>query len=106
MSVTVMPVTSRLALLPDISTIAESGVPKFEVSRSLGYFAPAATPREVVSRLHAEISKSIRHPDVQKCLRRTGQRTVASRLDDFAAYVKAELAKWEKVAQQPGGRVN
>ena len=96
----------RVALLPDVPTVAESGIPGYEVSGWLGYFAPAGTPRDVLIRLQSEIAKSLRLPDVQDALKASGQDTVASTADEFAAYFRSELAKWSKVARQSGATVD
>jgi tripartite-type tricarboxylate transporter receptor subunit TctC len=96
----------RVALLPNVPTVAESGMPGFEVSGWLGFFAPAGTPREVLTRLHNEIAKALRMPDVQDALKASAQDTVASTPDEFSAYFQAELVKWSKVAKQSGAKVD
>ncbi|MGH8618141.1 MAG: tripartite tricarboxylate transporter substrate binding protein [Burkholderiales bacterium] len=96
----------RIALLPEVPTVAESGFPGFEVSGWIGYLAPAGTPRDILKRLHEEIAKGLRQPDVQETLKATGQETVASTPDEFAVYIRTELIKWDKVAKQSGAKVD
>ena len=96
----------RSVLLPDIPTIAESGFPGYEVSGCYGFSAPAGTPREVVAKLYKEISRSLTLPDVRDRMMANGQEPVGSTPEKFAAYIKAEMIKWEKVIKQSGARAD
>ena len=96
----------RSVLLPDIPTIAESGFPGYEVSGWYGFSAPAGTPREVVAKLYKEISRSLTLPDVRDRMMANGQEPVGSTPEKFAAYIKAEMIKWEKVIKQSGAKVD
>ena len=94
---------ARSSLLPDIPTVAESGgLPEFEVSVWVGIFAPAGTPKEIVSRLNSEIAKIVRVPGVRERLAGLGAEPVGDTSEHFAAYIKAELAKWSRVAKAAG----
>jgi len=94
----------RVAVLPDIPTVAEAGFPGYEVSGWYGFSAPAGTPREVVAKLYKEISRSLTLPDVRDRMMANGQEPVGSTPEKFAAYIKAEMIKWEKVIKQSGAK--
>jgi len=88
---------SRLALLPGVPTTAEAGLPGVEAIVWNGIFAPAGTPRPVLQILHREIVKAYNAPDVKKQVLDTGSEVVADTPEEFAAFVRAEGAKWTKV---------
>jgi tripartite-type tricarboxylate transporter receptor subunit TctC len=94
----------RSAALPDLPTIAESGLPGYEVSAWFGVFGPAGLPRPVVDRLNAEIARALAAPDLQQRLASQGAETLAGSPDQFAAYLKAEIVKWGKVVRDAGIR--
>jgi len=88
---------SRLALLPEVPTTAEAGLPGIEAIVWNGIFAPAGTPRPVLEVLHREIVKAYNAPDVKKQVIDTGSEVVADTPEEFAAFVRSESAKWSKV---------
>jgi len=88
---------SRLALLPDVPTTAEAGLPGVEAIVWNGIFAPAGTPQPVLQILHREIVKAYNAPDVKKQVLDTGSEVVGDTPEQFAAFVRAESAKWSKV---------
>ena len=88
---------TRLALLPEVPTTAEAGLPGIEAIVWNGIFAPAGTPRPVLQILHREIVKAYNAPDVKKQVIDTGSEVVADTPEEFAAFVRAESAKWSKV---------
>jgi tripartite-type tricarboxylate transporter receptor subunit TctC len=92
----------RSASLPNVPTVAESGVPGFEVSAWFGFFAPAGTPAAIVTALNAETVKAMRAPDLRERLAGQGADAVSSTPEQFAAYVKDELAKWTGVVKASG----
>jgi tripartite-type tricarboxylate transporter receptor subunit TctC len=94
----------RSALLPEIPTVAESGLPGFEVRSWHGVFVPTATPRDIVNRLSAEIVRAVRAADVRSRLNAQGVELVDSSPEEFAEFVRKELAKWAKVVRQSGAR--
>jgi tripartite-type tricarboxylate transporter receptor subunit TctC len=96
----------RTPVAPDLPTIAESGVPGYEVSSWYGLLAPAGTPAAIVSRLQSEVAKVMRSPDISQKLTSQGLDIVGSTPDEFAALIKAEIAKWAKVAKASGARVD
>jgi tripartite-type tricarboxylate transporter receptor subunit TctC len=94
----------RSPLEPSLPTLAESGVPGYEVVGWQGLFAPAGTSREIVGRLHAEVAKVLRLPEVRERLTALGAEPVGSAPDDFAKFVRAEHARWSKVIREKGIR--
>ncbi|MDP2242192.1 MAG: tripartite tricarboxylate transporter substrate binding protein [Burkholderiales bacterium] len=91
---------ARFENMPDLPTMAEAGLRGFEVSNWYGMFAPAGTPREIISRLNSEIVKALAAPDVKKRLLDSGIIATSSSAEDFAAYIQAETAKWAKVIKE------
>jgi tripartite-type tricarboxylate transporter receptor subunit TctC len=95
----------RSPLVPELPTIAESGFPGFEVDGWKGLLAPARTPHAVVARLHDEVSRLLKMPDVKERMISSGQIPVSSTSpESFAAYLKAEVAKWAITIKQLGLR--
>ena len=92
----------RSAVLPDLPTVAEAGVPGYEVSAWFGIFAPAGVPKPVVDRLNAEIVKAMAAPDLRQRLVSQGAEPVTNSPEQFATYLKAEIAKWAKVVKDAG----
>ncbi len=96
----------RSVQLPDVPTIDESGVPGYEVVVWYAMFAPAATPRTIHARLHADLVRAIESPELRE--RMTGQLGVdpiTSTPDQLAQYSRSEIKKWTKVAQEAGVKV-
>jgi tripartite-type tricarboxylate transporter receptor subunit TctC len=87
----------RVASLPDVPTMAESGFPGQEAYTLTGILAPANTPKELITLLHREIVKLVALPDVQKAMGDLGFEVVANAPDEFAAQIKVEMEKWGKV---------
>ena len=102
-----MGVTSaqRSALAPELPTIGEGGVPGYEFNTWHGLLAPAGTPREIIARLHDESVKLLALPDVQERLRFADSVSIGSTPEQFAAYIRSEIAKWAKVVAESGAAV-
>ena len=96
----------RSAVAPEVPTLAESGLPGFEVGSWQGVFAPAGTPPAIVKRLNAEIVKILGMPDVREKLGALGAEIVADSPEEFAALVKAEVVKWSEVVKKSGAKVD
>ncbi|OGA53151.1 MAG: hypothetical protein A3F74_11980 [Betaproteobacteria bacterium RIFCSPLOWO2_12_FULL_62_58] len=96
----------RVAALPDLPTIAESGIPGFDVSSWFGVFLPGGTPKPIVAKMNAEIRKILEVPEVRQRLISQGADPASNTPEEFAAYVKAEMAKWGKVARDTGTRAD
>jgi tripartite-type tricarboxylate transporter receptor subunit TctC len=96
----------RSLLAPDLPTIAESGLPGFDISTWFGLFAPAATPREVLERLHAEFTRALAAPDVRERMLALGAEPVGSRPDEFAAYIRSEAQKYARLVNASGAKAD
>ena len=92
----------RMSLFPDVPTLAESGMPGFEVGAWQGVLAPAATPRPIVERLNAEITKALQNPDLRARLAAQGAEPLGSTPGEYGAYLKKELARWSAVVKASG----
>jgi len=87
----------RSSLAPEIPTVAESGYPGFESGAWIGFFAPAGTPKDIVDRLHADITRAVQSPEVREKLSQRGLEVAPSTPAQLGDLVKAEVAKWAKV---------
>ena len=96
----------RVSLLPDVPTLAESGVPGYEASTYLGILAPAGTPRPVVTRLNGALRKVMDMPTVQERFRSLGADPGASSPEQFRKIVADELNKWRKLAKDANLQFN
>lgn len=95
----------RSATTPTIATVAEAGFPGFLVESNMGYAVPAGTPRAVVARLHAEIVKAIRSPEVEAKLPALGVEAVANTPEQFAAQVRLDQDYYVKLVRQTNFKV-
>lgn len=93
---------TRLALLPDIPTVAESGVPNYEFQSWVGILAPASTPPAVVKVLNEHIVRAARTPEVSERFTREGSEVIASTPEYFRKLIAAETAMWAKVMREMG----
>ena len=96
----------RVKGFENIPTMAEAGLPGYEVTSWQGVFAPAATPPAVVARLNSEIVKILNMPDVRERLEGLGIEPVANTSAEFAAFQKAEIAKWAKVVKEGNVKID
>lgn len=87
----------RAALLPDVPTWKESGIVDAEVVNYWGIVAPAGTPREIVLRLNAEVTRTLTQPDVKERLEREGAELIAGPPERLSALIEADLARWKKL---------
>ncbi len=94
--------SKRSQALPDVPTVAESGLAGYDSTQWYGVLAPAGTPREIVSRLHDAIVHALRDDEVGKRLAADGAEAVGSTPEEFAAFIKSESEKWAKVATAAG----
>ncbi len=92
----------RSPLAPDVPTMEESGVPGIKVESWFALVAPAATPRDVMMRLHTEITRIAETPDYRALLEKNAFDVVISKPDEFSAFVRAEREKWGKVIKAAG----
>lgn len=93
---------NRVAMLPEVPTLAEAGFPDFENASWIAYFAPAKTPTAVVQVLNAEVNEALRRPDVSERLTALGFDIQMRSQRDFAEFVGSEVAKWVRVIKATG----
>ena len=96
----------RIDALPDVPVMKEAGMDDFEVSAWFGVWAPANTPKDVVTKLNQTILKIIKSPNVQKSLQAQGIDPVAGSPEDLLKLNKAELARWSKAVEQAGAKLS
>jgi tripartite-type tricarboxylate transporter receptor subunit TctC len=95
----------RAAALPDVPTLAESGLPEFRTEFIMGVVAPAGTPAEIVELLNRRIVAILKLPDVQERLKTLGYEPVGSTPDEFSARIKADSDTWREVVRRAGLRI-
>ena len=96
----------RSQVMPDVPTVAESGLKGFEALQWFGVFAPAGTRAEVVTRLNTEIVKILQTADMRERLTKLASEVMADTPEQFAAFQKAEIAKWARVVKDSGARID
>jgi len=94
----------RSPLAPELPTMAEAGVSGYEMSGWNGIFAVKGTPPEIVGRVHSEVAKTLRAPEVRRELAALGAEPVGDTPDEFGAFLKADMARWGKIIQEKGIR--
>jgi tripartite-type tricarboxylate transporter receptor subunit TctC len=97
---------ARLPSLPELPTVAESGLKGYETVTWFGFVAPAKTPPAIVSKLNAEIGKVLAMPDVRQQFAVQGIETLGGTAEQFTAYIRDEIAKWAKVIKLSGARAD
>jgi tripartite-type tricarboxylate transporter receptor subunit TctC len=95
----------RSAAVPELPTIAET-VPGYEANGWYGAFAPAATSKDLINRVNAEMNRIMKMPDVTQRLAGDGVEAVGSTPEQFGAYLKQEVAKWGKVVKASGAKAD
>ena len=96
--------TARSSVMPELPTIAEAGVPKYEATIWLGLMAPKATPPAVVERLNAEVSRIVAHPETARAWTAQGATPMVMNVADFTRYVQADIAKWATIVKISGAK--
>ena len=89
----------RSAIMPDVPTLAEAGVPGYEATIWLGVMAPRGTPAAVVGRLNAEIARVTGNPDVRKAWAAQGTSAMTMNVDEFTRYLNDDIAKWTRIVR-------
>lgn len=96
----------RIAILPEVPTLAEAGYPGILAENWYALYAPTGTPKPVLDRLYAETAKAITSPDVREKLALQGAETRELNPEQSAAFVNAEIAKWAKVIRDSGAKID
>ncbi|HZT62989.1 MAG TPA: tripartite tricarboxylate transporter substrate binding protein [Burkholderiales bacterium] len=97
---------TRSAAAPDVPTVAELGYPEFEASNWFALLGPAHLPREVVTRMHAEVVRALRDPAIRDKLSHQGADPVGSTPEELAEYMRTETAKWAPVVKASGAKAD
>ena len=97
---------ARSPLLPDLTTVAEEGLPGFDVTSWYGVFGPAALPRDIVVKLNAEIGRGINAAELKERLAALGAEPSTKSPEAFSQYVRDEIAKWAKVVKASGAKLD
>jgi tripartite-type tricarboxylate transporter receptor subunit TctC len=96
----------RTSAAPDLPTVAEAGLANFEISLWYGLLAPANTPPEIVRKLHSEIEKIVATPAIVQQWATAGAEPCNTTPEQFAAYLKSDLTKWQKVVHESGAKID
>jgi tripartite-type tricarboxylate transporter receptor subunit TctC len=96
----------RVASLPDLPTIAESGLPGYEASAWYAMFAPARTPKAVIDKVHAEVARVLKLPEVRERLAFETIQAVGSTPAELAEFVRREIVKWGAIIKESGAKVD
>jgi len=98
--------TRRSTTAPELPTVAESGLPGYEVNSWSGLLAPAATPKPIVARLNAEVIKILAESDVRQQLLNQGFEVLGGTPEQFGVFIKSEIVKWTRVIRDAGAHVD
>jgi tripartite-type tricarboxylate transporter receptor subunit TctC len=97
----------RSAALPDVPTLEEAAnLPGFEMSAWQGIVVPSGTPKEIISKLNAEINKAVQNPDLRQRLATLGAEPLGGTSEQYAEYIRTELLRWTKVVKDSGARAD
>jgi tripartite-type tricarboxylate transporter receptor subunit TctC len=96
----------RAPLVPDLPTMAETGLKGFEANNWYGIVVPAKTPRAIINRLNKDVAAALTSPDVKELLFKQGLDVAPDTPEQFGAYIKSELSKWAKVVKAAGLKAN
>jgi tripartite-type tricarboxylate transporter receptor subunit TctC len=96
----------RSKLAPELPTMAEAGLPGFDISTWFGLFAPAGTPRDIIVKWNVEVGKILSSPDMREKLIAQGAEPSPDTPEQFAAFVKSEIPKYAKIIKASGAKVD
>jgi tripartite-type tricarboxylate transporter receptor subunit TctC len=96
---------TRSPAFPDVPTMAEAGVPGYEVTTWYGIWAPAGTPPDIIAKLQQEVAKAMARPEIKEIWAAQGAGPGGNTPDQFGAFVKVEVVKWAKVAKDANVRI-
>jgi tripartite-type tricarboxylate transporter receptor subunit TctC len=94
--------SKRVAIVPDVPTISEAGVPGYEAFNWWGIVAPAGTPPAITRRLHSELTTIVASPEMQKWFATEGAEAISKSPEEFRNFIRSEIAKWGKVVKTAG----
>lgn len=97
---------TRSPAIPDVPTMQEAGVPGYEVTTWYGLWAPRGTPKEIIDRMHAETARALTPPDIREIWAAQGADAGGQHPEQFAAFIASEIAKWARVVQDAGAKIN
>jgi tripartite-type tricarboxylate transporter receptor subunit TctC len=97
---------TRSSLLPNVPTIAESGLPGYEASNWYGFLAPAKTPPDIIDRLNREMVKVLQSPEVKDKLAGLGAEPVGNSPQAFGELIRTDAAKWKKIVAETGAKAD
>jgi tripartite-type tricarboxylate transporter receptor subunit TctC len=92
--------SKRSPVFPDVPTIAEAGVPGYAANNWWGILAPAGTPKPIVGKLYQNVQLALQSPEMQQAFAREGAESVRMSTAEFADFIKAEIAKWQRVVKE------
>jgi tripartite-type tricarboxylate transporter receptor subunit TctC len=98
--------SQRSAALPDVPTIAEAGVPGYEMNPWIAVFAPAGTPKTIIDKLNAEVNKALKLPEVVQSLSGQGLDPWSSSVEDLSVRLKADYDKYGRLINLTGARID
>lgn len=96
----------RSSVFPDLPTVAESGLPGYDVSAWYGLLAPAGTPRPIIDKINQDVRKALQAPDIQQRLAADGSESVGSSPEEFGRFIRDEIAKWGKAVKAAGAKID
>jgi len=97
---------ARIAILPEVPTLAEAGYPGILSENWYGLYAPAGTPKDVVARIYADLAKALADAEIKHKLALQGAETRELDPEQSAQFVRAEMAKWAKVVKASGAKID
>lgn len=98
--------SERLKSLPDVPSMAESGLPNFDATIWIGFLAPAGTPTAIIDKYNTEMRRILRNPEMRERIESADFKVVASTPEEFGKFIQSEIGTWEKVAKQAGAEIN
>lgn len=98
--------TKRSSVMPELPTVDETGLPGYDVNPWYGLFAPAGTPKDIVDKISREVVRTVQMPDVKKRFASLGADAAGNTPEQFASFIDAEIAKWDKVVKESGTKID
>jgi tripartite-type tricarboxylate transporter receptor subunit TctC len=96
----------RSSVMPELPTLAESGLEGYQATTWFGVLAPAGTPKPIIARLNAELAKAVNSPEVLEFLRAEGAEPIGGTPDQFRTFLRAEVERWAPVVKAAGAKAD